>query len=47
MRIFYGLQDSRVAMVDRDAKNDYLPVFLGAFGGLAVPGGVQRLRMAS
>jgi uncharacterized protein DUF3592 len=46
VKIFYDPQDSQAAMIDRGAKNYYLPVFLGMFGGLAALGSVQRLRMA-
>jgi len=46
VKIFYDPQDSQAAMIDRGAKNYYLPVFLGMFGGLATLGSVQRLRMA-
>lgn len=44
--ILYDPQDSRAAMIDRGAKNYYLPLFLAVFGGLPVLGSIQRLRMA-
>jgi Protein of unknown function (DUF3592) len=46
VRIFYDPQHSRASMIDRGPKNYYLPLFLAAFGGLAVLGSIQRLRAA-
>jgi hypothetical protein len=45
VEIFYDPQDPQVAMIDRGAKNYCLPGFLCGFGGLAVLGSLQRLRM--
>ncbi len=43
VNVFYDPQSSQSAMIDRGAKNYFLLVLCGGFGGLMVLGSVQRL----
>jgi hypothetical protein len=43
VKIFYDPQSPQAAMIDRGAKNYYLPILWCAFGGLSVFGSLQRL----
>jgi hypothetical protein len=47
VNVFYDPQNSQSAMIDRGAKNYFLLVLFGGFGGLMVLGSVQRLAKAS
>jgi hypothetical protein len=46
VNVFYDPQNSQSAMIDRGAKNCFLFLVFGGFGGLMVLGSLQRLAKA-
>jgi hypothetical protein len=43
VKVFYDPQNPQHAMIERGPKNYVIPLVCGAFGGLMIGGGQQRL----